>query len=54
MFSAPPATTMSDSPIISSAAARAMACMPEPHRRFTVMAVEVTAAPAVIATRREM
>ncbi len=54
MFSVPPATTMSLSPIISSAAPSAMACMPEPHSRFTVIALEVTAAPASIATRREM
>ena len=54
MFSVPPAMTMSDSPTINSIAASPIACIAEPHSRFTVIAVDSTGAPASRATRRLM
>ena len=54
MFSVPPATTMSASPTISSWAARPIACIAEPQRRLTVIAVDSSGAPASIETRRLM
>jgi len=52
MFSMPPATALSTSPSMISAAALAIAWAPEPHTRLTVMAGTSTGRPPPIAAWR--
>ncbi|MOA12483.1 hypothetical protein D3C78_1324800 [compost metagenome] len=54
MQSAPPARAMSASPSRMPWAAVTIDCRPEPHRRFTVRAVDCSLMPLFRATTREM
>ena len=45
MFSMPPATALSSMPSMTSCAADAIPCAPEPHTRFIVMAGTSTGMP---------
>jgi hypothetical protein len=45
MFSMPPATALSSMPSVTSCAAEAMACAPEPQTRLTVIAGTSTGIP---------
>ena len=52
MFSMPPATALSMKPSMTSCAALAIACAPEPQTRLTVMAGTSTGTPPLMAACR--
>jgi len=54
MLSAPPATAVSVSPSRMYCDAETIACMPLPHRRFSVMAPVPCGSPPFTQARREM